>query len=432
MKTLIFTLITLSFAFSHAGRIDNYYREIAKVGRSNPVTNLGSIFQRPFLRNFREKIKMYEIGEYTSHDVAFAIKRGDFEKFKLMWEKKPFDPNGKELQGHYIHYAVRSKDPRFLEFLIEKGADLNVEYAFESPLELAFSKGHLEHAKMLIEAGVNVNKRILIINRFPLYRFISDFVNKKGSSLKKSEEIDFIRLFIKKGVDVNAENGIQGDVALNLAILKERLDIVRVLVHEGKADLNKYASIITAVYGRKDILEFLLDNGADINIRPRLKATALENAAKVGDRDMVDFLLSRGADATLRHRGVTSLFYTLDPVIAKTLISRGASVVSRGPTGETALHHAARSVDGYAMLKVLLDNGAHINSKNNNGYTALHYAAARGHLKNVKLLALKGADVLAENNKGETPLMLALRLENQEVANFLKQREKQARLERRR
>ena len=34
MKTLIFTLITLSFAFSHAGRIDNYYRGLASYNPS--------------------------------------------------------------------------------------------------------------------------------------------------------------------------------------------------------------------------------------------------------------------------------------------------------------------------------------------------------------------------------------------------------------
>ena len=34
MKTLIFTLITLSFAFSHAGRVDNYYRGLASEAKT--------------------------------------------------------------------------------------------------------------------------------------------------------------------------------------------------------------------------------------------------------------------------------------------------------------------------------------------------------------------------------------------------------------
>ena len=72
MKTLIFTLITLSFALSHAGRIDNYYRGLATKGKTLKTKEeiadyLNSLSKEELveLHSLREKINR-EAGLYLS------------------------------------------------------------------------------------------------------------------------------------------------------------------------------------------------------------------------------------------------------------------------------------------------------------------------------------------------------------------------------
>lgn len=51
--------------------------------------------------------------------------------------------------------------------------------------------------------------------------------------------------------------------------------------------------------------------------------------------------------------------------------------------------------------------GANVNAKGLDNETPLHDAAVNGHLKLVKLLVEKGADIYAKNSKGKTPVDIA-------------------------
>ena len=55
------------------------------------------------------------------------------------------------------------------------------------------------------------------------------------------------------------------------------------------------------------------------------------------------------------------------------------------------------------------------------GWTPLHWAAAHGHYEVVRALVSEfGASVRAQTKHGETPLDVAKRLQQKEVAEFLK------------
>jgi ankyrin repeat protein len=63
------------------------------------------------------------------------------------------------------------------------------------------------------------------------------------------------------------------------------------------------ALVYAAAWGREEVLEYLLDRGAEPNLMPAgfdYAGTPLHYAALEGHRDMVDLLLSRGADPALR------------------------------------------------------------------------------------------------------------------------------------
>jgi hypothetical protein len=75
-----------------------------------------------------------------------------------------------------------------------------------------------------------------------------------------------------------------------------------------------YAAACSKRPERKSILDFLLDQGMDFNslelelpwtvpqhMRPTVKSTALHAAEKFGHRHLVEFLLERGADPEVRN-----------------------------------------------------------------------------------------------------------------------------------
>jgi ankyrin repeat protein len=60
------------------------------------------------------------------------------------------------------------------------------------------------------------------------------------------------------------------------------------------------------------------------------------------------------------------------------------------------------------VLKSLKENKmADLNAKNKNGWTLLHFAASYGSLKLAEKLVRDGAQIDAQTNKGQTPLMIA-------------------------
>jgi hypothetical protein len=61
-----------------------------------------------------------------------------------------------------------------------------------------------------------------------------------------------------------------------------------------------------------------------------------------------------------------------------------------------------------SIVSLLLDAGADCNVPDSSGYTALHYAATTQNQKILDILLINNASIAARNNKGESPLDLAL------------------------
>ena len=197
----------------------------------------------------------------------------------------------------------------------------------------------------------------------------------------------------------------------------------------------------------------LVQGGMDINARDDNGDPALSWAAYHGRKDVVDYLLERGADATLKntsgrwganhtpllyaaaggHRDLVQRFYDgLDPKakadksfdgvanfglrvaaanrrveLMDFFLRHGADVNVTSAAGRTALMEATVSLDE-KVIQWLLDRGGDVTVRDREGVTALHEAARRGwRTEMVRLILDKGADINARTAKGETPLAWA-------------------------
>jgi len=136
----------------------------------------------------------------------------------------------------------------------------------------------------------------------------------------------------------------------------------------------------------------LIEQGADINFHDsRMEGvTALHEASRKGNVEILNFLLQNGADIhSMNHNGFTPL-------------------------------HIAAYCGENMTVSTLIKNGADVNAKAKENLTPLHTAAVRGNIDTVELLINNGADPLAYSSKDNaTPIDFAKREGHQDVVNLL-------------
>ena len=88
------------------------------------------------------------------------------------------------------------------------------------------------------------------------------------------------------------------------------------------------------------------------------------------------------------------------------LIDHGADPNMKDEFGNTALHLATEH-DASDVIDILLEGGAQIDAQNTLGETALHLAAQKYATRTLKVLIDQGASLNIENYQGQTALDVA-------------------------
>jgi len=101
------------------------------------------------------------------------------------------------------------------------------------------------------------------------------------------------------------------------------------------------------------------------------------------------------------------------------LLAGGADVNRKDNSGWTPLHFAAQQ-QVVEIAKMLIKAGAEVDSKDESGNTPLWRAVSdyRGDGRLIVFLRQKAADVFVQNKTGVSPVGLARRISNYDVAKF--------------
>lgn len=106
------------------------------------------------------------------------------------------------------------------------------------------------------------------------------------------------------------------------------------------------------------------------------------------------------------------------PEIVQWLLNYGAPVDLCTFDGNSPLHFAAK-IGNMEILMSLLEKGPNVNIQNNKGLTPLFLASENSHIEIVAALLSKGADVNLSEFEGETPLSIACYKQYTEIALML-------------
>lgn len=184
--------------------------------------------------------------------------------------------------------------------------------------------------------------------------------------------------------------------------------------------------------GHKDMVELLLDKGADPHIITWNDKTALRAAVTQGHTELIKLLLN--TPSTFRERSMSAALVEAaqkgDKESVHVLLDNGANPHSTAwthpsdsfPTESTPLIEAARA--GHTdIVRLLLDKGADPNMQDSShGLTALMIAVCYGYKDIVKSLLDKSANPHIQDVHGNTALQIATRKGYKEIVQLLNNR----------
>ncbi|CAB1322123.1 unnamed protein product [Coregonus sp. 'balchen'] len=198
-----------------------------------------------------------------------------------------------------------------------------------------------------------------------------------------------------------------------------------------------------AGFGRKDVVEHLLQTGANVHARDDGGLIPLHNACSFGHAEVVSLLLCQGADPNARdnwnytplHEAaikgkidvcIVLLQHGADPNIRNTdgksaldLADPSAKAVLTGEYKKDELLEAARSGNEEKLMALLTPLNVNCHASDGRKSTPLHLAAGYNRVRIVQLLLQHRADVHAKDKGGLVPLHNACSYGHFEVTELL-------------
>jgi ankyrin repeat protein len=313
------------------------------------------------------------------------------------------DVNVQDLLGYTpLHYAgLKGKRKQVAELLLGK-ADITIRGRDErTALHCAAIGGVQGIVRLILEqrgARVDVCDRY---QRTPLhwaafmgnYSVVEILLSDKSSSQEATDDYqrtslhyaclceepwlrtETVKVLLKSSGDAKAAKDRDGKTAVALAVDKRHTDVMRLLAendHDAQVALRSAAE-----NGDRDNFGVLLEKDVDIDARDENGRNALHCAAAAGHDDIIIMLL----EYVQKRRGASETT---------------AYVNSTDANQWTALHHVANGSGDYeAAVQLLVDHGADVLAKDARGQTPLLTAALAGHHPRiVKLLIHDGIDAV--------------------------------------
>ena len=263
----------------------------------------------------------------------------------------------------------------------------------QSLLHIAIERNHVKVIKFLLKNGIDVNAK-------------DDFGWSALHLAVYFKNLNIVKLLVTNKADVNSKittkSGLN-NTPLHIAAKKGCCEILEYLIEMG-ADFNQfnkffYAPIHTAcVMGNVKMVDFLLKKGCDINMLGGFAKDGLLNLAVDGNNiQMVELLLEHGIDCLLNVEDIPSIYTAIadnkNVEIVRLIIEKNKEVDSEkiNKLKNLALQFACE-YGKKEIVEYLFSRGVYCDG-GDNGRSAMRNACISGNLDLVKLLVKKGVNI---------------------------------------
>jgi ankyrin repeat protein len=322
-----------------------------------------------YLCGFSEENSEEILDEDGNTFLHVAAKCGHLHCIESIWRYQKQEVDVRNSKGETpLMCALEWGNEEVVEWLLDKNADIHaVDDEGQTCLHHAAWRGEVRCVKMLLKAGAYI-----------------DHKDKEGWTAlfhASRGQIDAIKYLLEKKSNPQITDN-EGNTCLHIASKNYKLECVELLVEYlpvNCENLKKETPLHLAAYkGMEDIVEYLLEKGAEIDAKDEKGWTALFHASYGGKEHVVKYLLQKKADSKITDK-----------------------------KGNTCLHIASKSEywNGLECVKLLVEY-LPVNCENHKNETPLHSAGYKGIEKIVAYLLLAGSERNLEATDGQTILRL--------------------------
>ncbi|WP_353280158.1 ankyrin repeat domain-containing protein [Wolbachia endosymbiont (group A) of Phasia obesa] len=228
-----------------------------------------------------------------------------------------------------------------------------------------------------------------------------------------------IEELIVAGAEVNAVD--EGEKAFSrLSALSNTRE--RGVVEAANIQQLRLTPLHYAVLSGREMVELLIEKGANINMVSEDGPTLLHYAAAFSDkREVVELLIKEGANVDavnkVKNTPLHAAALSGKREVVEFLIEKGANINAVNESKNTPLHAATLS-GKREVVELLIGEGAHIDAIDDNGNTPLSWAAEHSQKGVIESLLEKGANIDVIDGDGNTPLncvIISNKIDNAEL-----------------